>query len=291
MGDVKETIAKNILFYRRKRKLSQRELSEKIGVNGSAISNWENGINSIDIETLFKVCDALDISLNTVFGVEEKGSTQSLESEHTKKYNKLDSHGKRIVNDLIDAEIERIMAEKQQAQNKAKKIENKEYAIQKYIIPRSRGKDIPLDHSETQTIHLNSPPPKGSAFAIEVENDAMEPLYYAGDLVFVRPQPTIEKGQIGVFYHKGEVLIRELAYGKLICKSPKYSPIMASECTSCFGRVMGSNRVTSEKNNYEYRRIARSSSSPKSTRELTKDILDNLKEKTNSGELNKDYDI
>jgi transcriptional regulator with XRE-family HTH domain len=62
---------KNILFYRKKNKLTQKQLAEKIGVQNSAISNWENGTNSIDIETLFKVCEVLGISMNTVFGTEE----------------------------------------------------------------------------------------------------------------------------------------------------------------------------------------------------------------------------
>ena len=56
---VKESIAKNILFYRKKNKLTQKQLAEKIGVQNSAISNWENGTNSIDIETLFKVCKVI----------------------------------------------------------------------------------------------------------------------------------------------------------------------------------------------------------------------------------------
>ncbi len=84
MGTVKDAIAKNILFYRKKKKMSQKELAERIGVNNSAISNWENGINSIDIETLFKVCKELEISIDTVFGnetVEKVSSNVSLEQQ------------------------------------------------------------------------------------------------------------------------------------------------------------------------------------------------------------------
>ena len=69
MGTIKDTIAKNIMFYRKKLKMSQKTLGELVGVNNTAISNWENGNNSIDIETLFKVCKALGISIETVFGM------------------------------------------------------------------------------------------------------------------------------------------------------------------------------------------------------------------------------
>lgn len=70
MDGIKETIAKNILFYRKKHHLSQKELGAKVGVSNAAISNWENGTNSIDIETLYDVCMVLQIDFNTVFGIQ-----------------------------------------------------------------------------------------------------------------------------------------------------------------------------------------------------------------------------
>ena len=99
MGNIKETIAKNILFYRKKRKMSQKELAGLVGVNNSAISNWENGINSIDIDTLFRVCNALEISVNAVFGV-EAAAQPSLSTEHQElisAYEQADLHHKNIV--------------------------------------------------------------------------------------------------------------------------------------------------------------------------------------------------
>lgn len=68
MGNVKEEIAKNIRFYRKKASLTQRELAKIIGVNNSAVSNWESGQNSIDIETLFNVCKALGVSIGEIYG-------------------------------------------------------------------------------------------------------------------------------------------------------------------------------------------------------------------------------
>ena len=68
MSTVKEEIAKNILFYRKRAGYTQKEFAHMLGVNNSAVSNWENGLNSIDIETLFKACEIFGITLNDIYG-------------------------------------------------------------------------------------------------------------------------------------------------------------------------------------------------------------------------------
>lgn len=64
---VKETIAKNLLYYRKKNKITQKELAEKLGVKHNAISSWENGVNSIDIDTLFRVCKIFGVTVNDMY--------------------------------------------------------------------------------------------------------------------------------------------------------------------------------------------------------------------------------
>ena len=68
MATVKEEIAKNLLFYRKKAGLTQKELAVKLGVKNTAVSNWESGNNSIDIETLFSACEIFGVTLNDMYG-------------------------------------------------------------------------------------------------------------------------------------------------------------------------------------------------------------------------------
>ena len=68
MSAIKEEIAKNILFYRKRAGYTQKELARMLGVNNSAVSNWENGLNSIDIDTLFQACEIFGITLNDMYG-------------------------------------------------------------------------------------------------------------------------------------------------------------------------------------------------------------------------------
>lgn len=68
---VKEAVSQNLLFYRKRNRMTQRELAEKLGVKHNSISSWENGINSIDIEILSKICDIFHISINDMFSKEQ----------------------------------------------------------------------------------------------------------------------------------------------------------------------------------------------------------------------------
>lgn len=73
--NVKEIIAKNLLFYRKKNKITQKELAEKLGVKHNAISSWENGVNSIDIDTLFRICQIFGVTVNDMYGIKSEVST------------------------------------------------------------------------------------------------------------------------------------------------------------------------------------------------------------------------
>lgn len=68
MGNIRDEISKNLLFYRKRSGMTQKELALLLGVKNSAVSNWEKGVNSIDIETLFKACTIFKISVNEMYG-------------------------------------------------------------------------------------------------------------------------------------------------------------------------------------------------------------------------------
>ena len=66
MEKIINDISKNIKKYRKLNKMTQKELAQKVGVSIAAVSNWETGTNSIDIDVLFKVCDALDVPISVM---------------------------------------------------------------------------------------------------------------------------------------------------------------------------------------------------------------------------------
>lgn len=107
MKTIKEEIASNLLFYRKRANLTQKELAERLGIKHNSVSAWENGANSIDVEILFKICEILDVSVNDMYGsysrVTELTFT-AIEIDFISKLRKIDERGKKAVCDTLDRE-------------------------------------------------------------------------------------------------------------------------------------------------------------------------------------------
>ena len=61
---MKTKIAENIKFYRKQLGLTQEQLAEKLNGKKSLISNYENGYSIPDINTLCKLAQIFDVSLD-----------------------------------------------------------------------------------------------------------------------------------------------------------------------------------------------------------------------------------
>lgn len=68
MGSVREEVAKNLLYYRKKGKITQRALAEQLGISHNTVSQWESCKNSIEAELLFKICEIFGVSVNDMYG-------------------------------------------------------------------------------------------------------------------------------------------------------------------------------------------------------------------------------
>ena len=66
-----EKIGKFIAENRKKKKLTQSELAERLGVTDRSISNWENGKNMPDLSLFKPLCDNLDITINELISGEK----------------------------------------------------------------------------------------------------------------------------------------------------------------------------------------------------------------------------
>lgn len=58
----------NLKNARKKNKLTQRQLADMIGAKHNSISNWENGINKPDPDTIGLLCGVLGISASDLIG-------------------------------------------------------------------------------------------------------------------------------------------------------------------------------------------------------------------------------
>lgn len=65
--DIKRYTSAKIREYRKLNGLTQKELGDKIGVKHNTISGYENGTNEPEQDLLFKIANALHISINDLF--------------------------------------------------------------------------------------------------------------------------------------------------------------------------------------------------------------------------------
>ena len=74
-----EKIGKFIANSRRKKKLTQEQLAEKLGVTDKSVSRWENGKTMPDYSVLKELCNILDIDVNEFLSGEkiEKSEIQT----------------------------------------------------------------------------------------------------------------------------------------------------------------------------------------------------------------------
>lgn len=95
---IKENISKNLRKIRKEKKLNQRQLAEKIGVQESTISAWEKNKNSIDIEMIYKICEILEIPISKLTEIKEELNLSKEESKLIENYRKLSTEGKEYIN-------------------------------------------------------------------------------------------------------------------------------------------------------------------------------------------------
>lgn len=73
----------NLKYLREKEGLSKSELADKLKVNQSTISRWENGDMGVKVDNAYDVATTLNVDLPSLVG-------KDLRSEQVKKFNEID---------------------------------------------------------------------------------------------------------------------------------------------------------------------------------------------------------
>lgn len=98
---VRQNIMKNIAYYRKLNGYTQKELASILGVKNSTVSNWEQGANAPDIETLFEICKLFNISVSDMFGCDvvsgDSMRVSGIEKDIILAYRRADENTKEII--------------------------------------------------------------------------------------------------------------------------------------------------------------------------------------------------
>lgn len=244
------SVASRIKEMREQRGMSRSELAEKLGVTVGAISNYENGVSSPKEPILFGIIEALACDANYLFqdvvNIPKKLNDVTMaEFEKIKMYRKLDSHGKELVDFILNKETERITAAEQEHQ---KATSPKTVHLTTYyqrMASAGNGEYLFDDMLETQIPILDTEEARQANFAVGVNGDSMEPDYKDGDIVLVKAQEVVNVGEIGIFVLNNDSLIKKAGENCLISLNPKYKNILISDSDNlqCVGKVLGKARL------------------------------------------------
>lgn len=233
------SIGTKISEIRKSKKMKIETLSQKSGVPISTLKKILSGATKDpQIDTIKAIARALECTLEDFDDNSNLKNYSAVEKKLIADYRKLDDHSKEVVQVVIRKELERNIPSEPNYDNI---IPIKKYQVPYYDMPVSAGTGNPLDEEYPEKVDLAEQPPKGTDFIVRVSGDSMEPTYHNGDKLFVKEQPSIEIGEIGIFVVDGNAYVKELGVDRLISHNEKYSDIIINEYirNECCGKVLG----------------------------------------------------
>lgn len=236
MEDSSMKLGSKLSELRKARKMSQQEVAKLVSVGSDPISNravskWETGDTLPNAEQFLALCRIYDIRdvLSTFLG---------MEGPNDEGLNSLNKLGRERVDEYIS-----LLKESPEFSYKQKVIRIKRQ-MPLYDLPASAGTGVFLDSDSYTLIDVDETVPENANLAVRISGDSMTPLYTDGQIVYVRQQPDLKPGEIGIFVLNGEAYCKKLETDggiKLISLNPNYKPIKVkySYELRVIGKVVG----------------------------------------------------
>ena len=226
---------------RRSKKMSQEELGALVRVGKNAVGAWEAGRSRPDVGSVPIICNALDLSLDEFFGLEEKTDPvrrddppEAEAEELVRRYAALNPYNRQVVMREMDMLYD--------MQESVKKVPHKVIRLYLNDLAASAGPGEMLDATRGEEVYLYANPLTEAADEIiRVNGDSMEPTYHDGDHVLVKHTTSLRAGEIGIFVTGDTGYIKEYRKDGLYSHNAAYAPIIFSGNTEvrCVGRVIG----------------------------------------------------
>lgn len=227
--------------------LTNLQLAKLSGTTLSTIDKITAGINqNPKLDTLKAICKVLGCSLNDFEDSPTVTTFSELEKTHIKKYRTLDKHGKKLVDNVLNLEYERVEATRTPVIPISNVI-----TLSEFEQPVSAGKGVYLgDGSQTITREVpNTEETRKADFILRVSGDSMEPKYFDGDRLLIKRQHDVNIGEEGIFILNNEGFVKRREKDCLVSLNSKYEDILFHDEDSieCKGKVIGKLQIDQTK--------------------------------------------
>ncbi len=119
--EINKFVGMKIKEFRKNKKLTQQDLADLVGVKNSAISNYEQGTRIPKRDFLFRVANALAVSIDEFFPIQNEETSSTL-SEINKISSQLEEHRQKVVLDTASSQLE----EQEEQKSKIVSIKNEQ---------------------------------------------------------------------------------------------------------------------------------------------------------------------
>lgn len=237
----KESIAGTLRMLRKRYGYTLNELVEKLSVlgikvNSYTLSRWENGVSAPPLSVFIALCRLYQVKdLHAVFIQQDLDTIgDGLNREGREK---LEDYKQLLIGSGKYAPIPSRIAGDQQKESIRR-------TRPLYDLRPSAGTGQFLDSDAYEMVEIDADVPDEASFGVRVGGDSMEPTLMNGQVIWVHQQPTLENGDIGVFFIDGDAFVKEYHITSegacLISHNPKYAPIRIKDdsSTRIYGRVV-----------------------------------------------------
>lgn len=88
---------------RKKRKMTQADVAEALGISRSVVANWETGVTEPDAAQMRKLRDLFNISPDYLCGLVDEYTTYNIPKSFNIDFNRLNALGKNVMGIIFDA--------------------------------------------------------------------------------------------------------------------------------------------------------------------------------------------
>lgn len=243
--DLTTYVGDKIKYYRKEFKLSQKELSDKLGISNGSLSHYERGFRSPSYDDLANMADIFQIPIEKFFPKNKYSKQPKIISI----YKQLEQSRKDKVNDFAKEQL----SEQLNSPSVGEIVQLHDFIQARQFTPKrverelhgivSAGTGEPVFEESVETVNISSDiiPDKPYDLMLRVSGDSMTPAFQDGEYIFVKKDYDLRSGSFGVFIINGESYVKKVIVEKdhlrLVSLNDKYDDVIVYEHDSI--RVIG----------------------------------------------------
>ena len=236
-AETKPMICDRIRHYREELGMEQKALAAMVGVTANAVSNWERGRARSDVNLLPDICEALQITLYQLYGLDDPSvKYTTVEDAFMENYRQLTPGHQYAVRAMAQNLLQVQQAEVCREIHKLTRFEHQ--------LAAGIGDPNEFEDSGTPIYVYDDSLTCRADCVFTVNGDSMEPDYPDGCMVLVKrisDSGELTPGDIGAFMIDNETYIKEYREDGLHSLNPAYPVMRFSEFEHVYliGQVIG----------------------------------------------------